>query len=376
MTARRSVFTGVVVGLVVGLTVVPPAAAQPVAPPAVGSSQMLAPAADRGVQPDFLHTLVAAVSVVGDSEQAEPRRDSSDWDLRYNRAVEKRRGVRMRSWIGVGVGSAGLAMEMAGLLTPRTEEECTWYACVEVKRTNKRLVAGGLFTVAAMPLVMASGARAGVEAGAELAILEGERLQAARASDPPAAAGTVTADQWQNVSGLQAGQFVSIEKVKGQGRGASGWVVQGNERELLMHDGDKMLTIDRSAIRRVRAFPRGKEHYGTWGWAVGTAGLLGTLGAMTLMQDQHGWTEDITGTQAAGIGAAMGASVVSFVLISRKGRTETIFDVDKPVESRRQSPSAAGGTGARVQAVAERLAQGVALTMPAKGVGVACTVTW
>ncbi len=376
MTARGSVFAGVVVGLVAGLTVVPPAAAQPVAPLPVGSSQMLARAADEGVRPDFLHTLVAAASGIGDSGQAEPRSESSGWELRYNRAVGKRRSAQIRSWIGLGVGSAGLAIEVAGLLTPRTEEECTWYACVEVKRTNKGLVAGGLFTVAAMPLVMASGARAGVEAGAELAILEGERLQAARPSAGPAGDGTVTADQWHNVSGALAGQFVSVDKVKGQGRSASGWVVQGNEQELLVHDGEKVLTIERATVRRVRAFPRGREHYGTWGWAVGTAGLVGCLGAMTLLQDQHGWTEDITGTQAAGIGAAMGASVVSFVLISRKGRAETIYDVDRPVERRPQPPSPAGGARARAQAIAERIAQGVALTVPRKGLGVSYTATW
>ncbi|RPJ81366.1 MAG: hypothetical protein EHM13_10545 [Acidobacteria bacterium] len=132
--------------------------------------------------------------------------------------------------------------------------------------------------------------------------------------------------------------------------------------------------FDRSAIRRVRAVRRGTEHYPALGYAIGMSGALGSLGAMTLMKEQRGFFEDITGKQFAGLTAVLAASTVSAVMIMRKGRGETVYDVGKPVEPRQQPSSTAGGT--RVRLLAERIAQGVTLTMPKRGVGVGYAVAW
>lgn len=361
MAEGRSVFASALTAFALGLAAVPAAGAQ-----AVQNEVQTVPVQFR--------TLATDVRAYGSGwQETEPTRQPSDWDLRHDRAVKQWTAAKRRRVVGIGVMWTGLGVELAGLLTPKKETDCSsgWF-CVESSRTNKALVAGGVFTAVVGNVVVASAARGGIRAGAELAVLEAERLRAEPADVPAEAAGAARSGQWQNVSGLQAGQFVAVDVVKG--KGSSGWLIRGDGDGLLLHDGNKVLMFDRSTIRRVRAVRRGTEHYPTLGYAIGMSGVLGSLGAMTLMKEQRGFFEDITGKQFAGLTAVLAASTVSAVMIMRKGRGATVYDVGKPVEPRQQPSSTAGGT--RVRLLAERVAQGVTLTMSGRGVGVGSTVAW
>ena len=320
--------------------------------------------------------MTASLRWAGDDDavQVTPPDPGGDWTARYNRAMTTWRAGRTRSLAAVGIAAAGLAVELYGLLTPRTVEECYLYTCFEVTTTNKGPVAAGLFIGAASQLILSSAASLRASAGAELASLEAERLRFRTAAAPLPGATNRGPDAWQPVSALQPGQFVRVERVKGQGTATDGWFVHADPQEVTLYSDGGLVRVDRSVVRRLRAVPLGRERQGAWGWGVGVGGLLATAGAGILMRQQRGLWEDITGTQAAVLLTAAGAFTATGVVILQKGKPHTVYEIGNPSRSTDAGRSQEALLAAsRTRAHRE---QGIVLMTPRGGVGVGYLTSW
>jgi hypothetical protein len=361
-------------------------------------SRLLVPSESLHVLRVFASTSPADTDVPDHAWQALPKDVPPNWEVRHNEALGKWRASKATTALGWTAYVGGMAMALTQL-TARKEycHEIFFYetheVCTPYTKTNRPLAAGGWFTAAAGGIVLALGQNQRASAGAELAVLEAERLPVHHEPVTAPGTGMSNSDFWRNVSGLQPGQLMRVDVRKGQGRNTSGWFIKADDQKVTLYDGKEVLAIDKAAIRRVRAVALGRERSGPRGLAIGLAGIASSVGAAFLLRRQGPLFEetgpecvictggpmadkDLTWAQAAPLVGAMGVSTVASLVMASRGRPKTVYEADAKA-GRGRSASSNGGTTERGDARSRtRSEKELALMVPSKGVGVTFVVRW